>query len=466
MSSKTPLPISYVINLPSGESAKLVDSAKIGTPKSIIQNPTSEISPHPHHSKLIKIVGVLAVFAVIASVLFLFLQNQSLRNLLGLSSIRFPWVKGTCVFNGKGYQPGEHVPVDSCNTCGCSDDGTIICTQIVCEDEGDQAQTDPTADWQVYSDPENYYSFKYPDYMYLASTYPQVAQTNVNFEDPLIAANNTGFSVRVYKDTKESTLEAWLESYLVKGTHINETLNRDLIMNERVGGEPALKVLPDAYPENLSLTTYLFLHQGDAYEIILTQDITNTDHKAVLDHILSTFEFVDSNSNTIQNEASDTSTETIQYLPRSDWQTYTDSVAKFSVQYPPKHKLGEDEVPGKSANILSCGYPEPNTGEDLCLSGFSISIENEYDQGSRRQWFVNKFDPYQPYYLNWIIDGKNALVVIEGNPNGSSSMSVAIPNGSQMVVVTQSGVSWNPDTGVLPDLTYMKNILSTFQFTN
>jgi hypothetical protein len=91
---------------------------------------------------------------------FLFLQNQSLKSQLGLSTIKFPWIKGACIFNGKGYQPGEHVPVDSCNTCGCNDDGSIICTQVVCSDEVEVSQVDPTEDWQEFSDGQ--YSFKYP----------------------------------------------------------------------------------------------------------------------------------------------------------------------------------------------------------------------------------------------------------------------------------------------------------------
>ncbi len=37
-----------------------------------------------------------------------------------------------CVFDGKAYAVGDLVPVDTCNACGCTADGEIVCTQIAC----------------------------------------------------------------------------------------------------------------------------------------------------------------------------------------------------------------------------------------------------------------------------------------------------------------------------------------------
>lgn len=162
-------------------------------------------------------------------------------------------------------------------------------------------------------------------------------------------------------------------------------------------------------------------------------------------------------------QAEELKTETISYKPDSSWSTYTDKVAKFTIQYPPEHKVSDASKEGQEVYIWSCGFNDPNRGK-ICSGGFSLRIYNDYDQGSRREWVSKKFAPYKPYYLNWIIDGKKALVMIEGNPGGSSSMLVAIPNGSQMVVYSKGFVSWDPDTNKLPDLTYQKNILSTFRF--
>ena len=157
-------------------------------------------------------------------------------------------------------------------------------------------------------------------------------------------------------------------------------------------------------------------------------------------------------------------TEVIEYSPKASWPSYTDRIAGFVVQYPPNHKLAENVMEGQSVDFLKCDGKGPNTGKMVCLPAFSIDIYHDYDGGSRRVWLTSKVPFYRPYYQNFVINGAKALVAIEGNPGGSSWVSVAIPRGSTMVVVSETGLSWDPDTGRLPDLSYLKQILSTFKF--
>ena len=91
----------------------------------------------------------------------------------------------------------------------------------------------------------------------------------------------------------------------------------------------------------------------------------------------------------------DLPTETISYSPKTDWLTYTDNIAKFKIQYPPKHKLGDEITEGSNIYFLNCGGKDPKTGDELCLSGFSIDVYNDYTQGSRRIWLNSKIPFYK-----------------------------------------------------------------------
>ena len=139
---------------------------------------------------------------------------------------------------------------------------------------------------------------------------------------------------------------------------------------------------------------------------------------------------------TPQPTSADLPTETLVYKQQPDWQTYTDNVVGFSFQYPAENN--------KLAN--------------------SVQIYNDYDGSSRREWLKKKFSGYQPYYMNWVIDGANALVAIEGNTGGSSGLLIAIPKNKTMIVFSASFVAWDPQTDKLPDLSFYKQILSTFRF--
>jgi hypothetical protein len=187
--------------------------------------------------------------------------------------------------------------------------------------------------------------------------------------------------------------------------------------------------------------------------------------KSIAHHILSTFEFNDQTQATTDDDASELPSEIIKYAPKSDWQTYTDDLANFEIQFESSSKVSDNPgatVKGESLSITSCQFNDPQ-GKEVCLTDYSIRVFNNYTGGSRRTWFQANINSYKPYYVNWIIDGKKALVAIDGNPGGSSSLNILIPYDNQIIVFWVSGVAWDPDTGELPDLSYFKSILSTFK---
>lgn len=163
-----------------------------------------------------------------------------------------------------------------------------------------------------------------------------------------------------------------------------------------------------------------------------------------------------------KDQSDDLLTDRIRYQPNLSWQTYQDTKAGLTIQYPPYYKLRE-KVEGDHADFLNCSGPD---GLGLCISGFSLQIYHDYNQGSRRAWLKSVYPPlYKPYFQNLIIDNKKALLAIEGNPGGSSALMVVIPKQKTMVMFSMSFVAWDPDTGKLPDLSFVKQILATFKFT-
>lgn len=164
-----------------------------------------------------------------------------------------------------------------------------------------------------------------------------------------------------------------------------------------------------------------------------------------------------------ESQPKELSTETISYQPQQSWSTYQDTQAGFVIQYPPYYEL-EERVEGDHANFLNCSGKE---GRGFCTSGFRLMIYNNYYQNSRRAWLKSVYPAlYKPYFQNLIIDNKKALLAIEGNPGGSSALMVAIPKQTTMLIFSISFVAWDPDTGKLPDLSFVKQILATFKFTN
>lgn len=163
-----------------------------------------------------------------------------------------------------------------------------------------------------------------------------------------------------------------------------------------------------------------------------------------------------------QPSPSPVSIEKIPYKSISSWQTYTDSQANFSVQYPENYKL-QNPIPGKSVNFLSC-LTDPQRGE-ICLSGYSITIYDDYDGGPRRAYFEKKRPNFlvEPYYQDVSVAGIKTLVIMDGNTGGSTGSFILIPKGNKMYFF-DFPFGWNPDTKEKPGLDFIKQVLSTFRF--
>ena len=153
--------------------------------------------------------------------------------------------------------------------------------------------------------------------------------------------------------------------------------------------------------------------------------------------------------------------EKIPYKPISSWQTYTDSQAKFSVQYPPNYKIGASFL-GREVYFWSC-VNDPKRGE-VCLSGYTVRIFDDYDGGSRRAWAEKKFGGIaNPYYEDVLVAGINALIVMESDPGSVSESWVLMPKANKMYVFGFP-FGWNHETGEKPDFDFIKQVLSTFRF--
>ncbi len=167
---------------------------------------------------------------------------------------------------------------------------------------------------------------------------------------------------------------------------------------------------------------------------------------------------------------------TIQYLPKGDWETYTDNIAKFSIQYdtrpkPPstsylalgKHKEGEE------VTILSCLVPQggPQAGKEVCQDVLNITIHN-FDNSDLANWFRRNFSYYPScryYYTDITLAGKKGLV----STNNCSSWGgtfILIPNQGKVVVTFEKSFSREEESGEIILSDWLKEILSTFRFNS
>lgn len=152
--------------------------------------------------------------------------------------------------------------------------------------------------------------------------------------------------------------------------------------------------------------------------------------------------------------------EKIIYKPDSTWQTYTDTTARFSIQYPSNYKLN-DVVTGKSVNFLNCGQ---STAGPICTTGYSVNVFDDYDGGSRRAWLNRKQPGFliEPYFQDALVAGSKALIAMDGNTGGSTGSFILIPKGNRMYLFVFP-FGWNPETKEKSGLDFIKQILSTFR---
>lgn len=168
----------------------------------------------------------------------------------------------------------------------------------------------------------------------------------------------------------------------------------------------------------------------------------------------------------------------IAYKYEPTWETYTDEIAGFSMQYNlvpegefQMHLKLESSIKGEKAVIFSCNTPTsgPMVGKEICLSGYTIEVKNNYSGGSRREWlrenYTKDLNCSDIYYANVNIAGTNAIMSTS-NCGSFGETYVAIPKGNKMIVYSFSGFSYDKKTEkfIIPD--YYKNQIATFKFIN
>ncbi|OGE64135.1 hypothetical protein A3J13_00025 [Candidatus Daviesbacteria bacterium RIFCSPLOWO2_02_FULL_36_8] len=118
----------------------------------------------------------------------------------------------------------------------------------------------------------------------------------------------------------------------------------------------------------------------------------------------------------------------------------------------------EKKIEGQMVEFLNCGG-------GFCSGSTKITLYSDYNGGSRREWLNNKFDlsTYDPYYGDLNVAGVNALVAATRDPGSNNTTFVVIPRGNKVYLYSAPGDAI-PSTQN-PDLSWTKEILSTFRFT-
>ncbi len=459
-----------------------IQSAASIKPESKLVRALKNISPFTYCFAAVLVISLVALA-------YFVLQNLSLKSQLGMISFKWPWTSATCTYQGTEFKPGESVPsVDGCNSCSCSQDGQVMCTLMACG-VTEQVVQNNTDSWQSYSNKTYQYSFKYPpDWQInygktagkvIASSDDVAEAANVSLFKPELSNINRpdgkvmGIDIVFNSDVISPLTEEVITCEVIDSPECIEKLRYTLGTESKIekmslGSHEAISVESPAKDDSFSSKNVYFLNQGKVFEISLITNNMPMD-KALLNtfaEILNTLSFSPpKSSESTETTGDDLPTATIKYSPKSDWQTYTDDLANYEIQFEPTSKVHEypgATVMGESLSVTACRFKDPQ-GKEVCLTDYSIRVFNNYTGGSRRDWLQENLNAYKPYYMHWIIDGKNALVAIDGNPGGSSSLNILIPNGNQMIVFMVSGVAWDPDTGKVPDLAYEKSVLSTFK---
>jgi hypothetical protein len=318
-------------------------------------------------------VGTLTIFAVLASILFLFLQNQTLKSQLGLPGFKPPWTKVTCELNGQVYQPGDPVPSgDSCNSCSCEEQGVVGCTTMLCKEDPDQAQTDPTADWELYLNDELGFQTKHPsNYMVLLEMNDENNQL-VMFSTE--NQNEPEFEVRLnpYDPGRDFDNYQYLDSE-VSGHTIIDSLPAN-IYKSKTG-------YCDAGSCGLSYISYAVLKDLTVYNITFFGDDSLSENES---QILSTFKFT--NTPSVAN---------ISVTP-TPFATYTDQEYGYSITYPDndwqfRHTYGQGgisytESSGLYRNISGLDLHKPNNlapAEAVIV----LTVREAHGESNIDEWF-------------------------------------------------------------------------------
>lgn len=149
---------------------------------------------------------------------------------------------------------------------------------------------DETANWKTYKNKLYKFQFKYPSSWF---PMPEINNTiSVKSTDPKLGGNLSGFSVQIRENPKGLELKEWWHSSF--GTVTEYVIQREKELKQiEVASQPALRLEPDAWPENQAMTEIFVTKDKKIYYITLVTDIEKPEENTINNLILSTFKFLD-----------------------------------------------------------------------------------------------------------------------------------------------------------------------------
>lgn len=357
---------------------------------------------------------------------------------------------------------------------------------LVCPQPSPSPTQDETANWQTYTNNQYGFSLKYPADWHVKeiNDHPGALLDlafYANSDTGIRGGLFIGTHIEIYTYTKGLTLADYIDQQIVK-PYIAYSRSFDpaytgsdiKISKLAIDGLPAVMIsgIRGGTGMNGGLKEIMAPGESGSYIFVLKNgqllvlhwegnpNFPDTNLFSIDEQILPTFKFTgQSGSGTDVSQVPDPVSSTpltIQYKPQPGWNTYTDTVAKFSVQYGPRDKISSSEQ-GKEVFSLSC-FDDPTRGE-LCMQGFNISVNSDYNGGSRREWLLNRIPDLKTYDLSYeevVVSGVRSLIVFADDSGSTSNTYVLMPKNNKMYRLHYPGGSQSKDA--------VKEILSTFKF--
>lgn len=117
------------------EISQILDDTPIDSTSTIIP----PVKPKINIFQIIFVLSIVIFLVVVSIVAFTYFKSQKKSSTIDdqsstISDTPTPVSSVTCTLNDKTYKVGEGFPsADGCNTCSCSENGSIACTEKACE---------------------------------------------------------------------------------------------------------------------------------------------------------------------------------------------------------------------------------------------------------------------------------------------------------------------------------------------
>jgi len=158
--NKTPDQIKQEIN-------QILDDTSVDSSSTIIPPVKSKINIF----QILFVLSLVIFLIVVSAVAFTYFKSQKSSTIEDQSSTisdtPTPVSSVTCTLNDKTYKVGESFPsADGCNTCSCSENGSIACTEKACANTPTITKSATTSaipkDWKTYTNSIYKFAFNYP----------------------------------------------------------------------------------------------------------------------------------------------------------------------------------------------------------------------------------------------------------------------------------------------------------------